>query len=187
MLLRLLTEQAVSLLAAGEDVGLATVYRVLTQFETAGLVTRHNFETGHSVFELSKGEHHDHMVCVDCRAVLEFRSEEIEQIQERIVEENGGVVDVHSSPEGTTFALYFPALGDLLKRQAGLLSGGEQALTAMSLLFAVYLVKPSPFCMLDEADAPLDDVNIGRFVNMLREFSRNTSGAGGLSSSTEKP
>jgi chromosome segregation protein len=55
-----------------------------------------------------------------------------------------------------------------------LLSGGERCLTALSLLFAVYLVKPSPFCMLDEADAPLDDVNIGRFVNMLREFSRNT-------------
>ena len=55
-----------------------------------------------------------------------------------------------------------------------LLSGGERCLTALSILFAVYLVKPSPFCMLDEADAPLDDVNIGRFVNMLREFSRNT-------------
>ena len=55
-----------------------------------------------------------------------------------------------------------------------LLSGGERCLTALSLLFAVYLVKPSPFCMLDEADAPLDDVNIGRFVNMLREFSCNT-------------
>ena len=55
-----------------------------------------------------------------------------------------------------------------------LLSGGERCLTALSLLFAVYLVKPSPFCMLDEADAPLDDVNIGRFVNMLREFSNNT-------------
>ncbi|MEZ5503342.1 MAG: ferric iron uptake transcriptional regulator, partial [Halioglobus sp.] len=53
-----------TLLATGEDVGLATVYRVLTQFETAGLVTRHHFETGHSVFELAKGEHHDHMVCV---------------------------------------------------------------------------------------------------------------------------
>nr|MEE4269739.1 chromosome segregation protein SMC [Candidatus Krumholzibacteria bacterium] len=55
-----------------------------------------------------------------------------------------------------------------------LLSGGERCLTALSLLFAVYLVKPSPFCVLDEADAPLDDANIGRFVNMLREFSRNT-------------
>jgi len=55
-----------------------------------------------------------------------------------------------------------------------LLSGGERCLTALSLLFAVYLVKPSPFCMLDEADAPLDDANIQRFVTMLREFSRNT-------------
>ncbi len=55
-----------------------------------------------------------------------------------------------------------------------LLSGGERCLTALSILFAVYLVKPSPFCLLDEADAPLDDTNIGRFVNMLREFSKNT-------------
>ncbi|HBX72116.1 MAG TPA: ferric iron uptake transcriptional regulator, partial [Halieaceae bacterium] len=54
---------------AGEDVGLATVYRVLTQFETAGLVNRHNFETGHSVFELDTGEHHDHMVCMTTGAV----------------------------------------------------------------------------------------------------------------------
>ena len=53
------------LLHAGEDIGLATVYRVLTQFETAGLVTRHNFEGGHSVFELDEGKHHDHMVCIE--------------------------------------------------------------------------------------------------------------------------
>ena len=61
-----------ALLDAGEDVGLATVYRVLTQFENAGLVTRHHFESGHSVFELAKGDHHDHMVCVASGEVLEF-------------------------------------------------------------------------------------------------------------------
>lgn len=54
-----------ALMESGEDVGLATVYRVLTQFEAAGLVTRHNFETGHSVFELEKGDHHDHIVCME--------------------------------------------------------------------------------------------------------------------------
>ena len=64
------------LLQAGEDIGLATVYRVLTQFEAAGLVTRHNFEGGHSVFELDDGEHHDHMVCVETGDVIEFVSEE---------------------------------------------------------------------------------------------------------------
>ena len=69
-----------ALLAAGEDVGLATVYRVLTQFESAGLVTRHHFETGHSVFELAKGEHHDHMVDVDTGKVIEFVNERIESL-----------------------------------------------------------------------------------------------------------
>ena len=58
------------LLDAGEDIGLATVYRVLTKFEAAGLVTRHNFEGGHSVFELDDGDHHDHMVCVDSGEVI---------------------------------------------------------------------------------------------------------------------
>src|SRR5476651_1109375 len=62
----------------GEDVGLATVYRVLTQFETAGLINRHNFEGGYSVFELSQGEHHDHLVCVKCGRVEEFMDEMIE-------------------------------------------------------------------------------------------------------------
>lgn len=68
------------LLDSGEEIGLATVYRVLTQFESAGLVTRHNFEGGHSIFELDDGEHHDHMVCVDSGEVIEFFSEEIERI-----------------------------------------------------------------------------------------------------------
>ncbi|HBO12438.1 MAG TPA: ferric iron uptake transcriptional regulator [Halieaceae bacterium] len=78
-----------ALLDAGDDVGLATVYRVLTQFESAGLVTRHNFETGHSVFELAKGEHHDHMVCVDSGEVVEFFDPEIERRQREIVKEHG--------------------------------------------------------------------------------------------------
>ena len=70
-----------ALLEAGEDVGLATVYRVLTQFESAGLVERHNFEGGHSVFELARGGHHDHMVCVDSGRVIEFHDPEIESRQ----------------------------------------------------------------------------------------------------------
>lgn len=75
-----------ALLEMGEDVGLATVYRVLTQFETAGLVSRHNFEGGHSVFELSQGEHHDHLVCVKCGRVEEFIDELIEQQQKLIAQ-----------------------------------------------------------------------------------------------------
>jgi Fur family ferric uptake transcriptional regulator len=78
-----------ALLAAGDDVGLATVYRVLTQFETAELVTRHNFETGHSVFELAKGEHHDHMVCIVSGDVIEFSDPIIEDRQRQIADENG--------------------------------------------------------------------------------------------------
>lgn len=72
------------LLNMGEDIGLATVYRVLTQFEGAGLVSRHNFEGGHSVFELDDGEHHDHMVCIETGAVVEFMNEEIERLQHEI-------------------------------------------------------------------------------------------------------
>ena len=68
----------------GEEVGLATVYRVLTQFEAAGLIHRHYFEGGHSVFELSQGAHHDHLVCVKCRQVVEFVDEIIEQRQAMI-------------------------------------------------------------------------------------------------------
>ena len=77
------------LLGSGEDIGLATVYRVLTQFESAGLVTRHNFEGGHSVFELDDGDHHDHMVCVDTAQIIEFVSAEIERLQHEIAEEYG--------------------------------------------------------------------------------------------------
>ncbi|GAB3311451.1 ferric iron uptake transcriptional regulator [Haliea atlantica] len=85
-----------ALLEAGEDVGLATVYRVLTQFESAGLVTRHNFETGHSVFELAKGEHHDHMVCMSSGDVVEFHDEVIEQRQREIAEAHGYEIVDHS-------------------------------------------------------------------------------------------
>lgn len=72
------------LLDSGEDVGLATVYRVLTQFEAAGIVRRHNFEGGRSVFEIEQGEHHDHLVCVSCGKVEEFLDNLIEQRQEVI-------------------------------------------------------------------------------------------------------
>lgn len=77
------------LLDSGEDIGLATVYRVLTQFEGAGLVTRHNFEGGHSVFELDDGEHHDHMVCVESGEVVEFFNEEIERLQREMARKHG--------------------------------------------------------------------------------------------------
>ena len=78
-----------ALLDMGEDIGLATVYRVLTQFEAAGLVTRHNFEGGHSVFELDDGDHHDHMVCVETGDVIEFSNEEIERLQHEMAEAHG--------------------------------------------------------------------------------------------------
>lgn len=78
-----------ALMEAGEDVGLATVYRVLTQFEAAGLVVRHNFDGGHAVFELADGGHHDHMVNVDTSEVIEFMDAEIEKRQREIVAEHG--------------------------------------------------------------------------------------------------
>ena len=77
------------LITSGEDVGLATVYRVLTQFEAAGIVKRHNFEDGHSVFEIAEDEHHDHMICLDTGAVNEFNDEVIEQRQKDIASEYG--------------------------------------------------------------------------------------------------
>ena len=85
-----------SLLDAGEDVGLATVYRVLTQFETAGLVERHNFEGGHSVFEMARGEHHDHMVCTETGQVLEFFDKDIERLQREIAAKHGFELVDHS-------------------------------------------------------------------------------------------
>ena len=84
------------LLDSGEEIGLATVYRVLTQFEAAGLVTRHNFEGGHSVFELDDGEHHDHMVCVETGEVIEFTSDEIERLQHDVAEKHGFELIDHS-------------------------------------------------------------------------------------------
>ena len=84
------------LMEAGEDVGLATVYRVLTQFESAGLVVRHNFDGGHSVFELERGEHHDHMVCVETGKVIEFHNDEIESLQHSIAEAHGYDLTGHS-------------------------------------------------------------------------------------------
>lgn len=84
------------LLADGEEIGLATVYRVLTQFEAAGLVERHKFEDGYSVFELDRGEHHDHIVCVTCGKVEEFLDETIEQRQREIAAERGYEIGDHS-------------------------------------------------------------------------------------------
>jgi Fur family ferric uptake transcriptional regulator len=85
-----------SLLEAGEDIAFATVYRVLTQFENAGLVLRHNFEGGRSVFELDRGEHHDHVVCVKCNKVTEFYDAQIEERQNRIAEEYEFELQDHS-------------------------------------------------------------------------------------------
>ena len=79
-----------------EDIGLATVYRVLTQFEAAGLVTRHHFEGGHAVFELERGHHHDHIVCVDCGQVSEFEDETIEMRQRARARELGFRLIEHS-------------------------------------------------------------------------------------------
>ena len=85
-----------ALLDAGEDVGLATVYRVLTQFEAAGLVRRLNFEEGRAVFELESGEHHDHLVCVDCGIVVEFVDNVIERRQREVADSHGFEFDDHS-------------------------------------------------------------------------------------------
>ena len=77
------------LIESNEDIGLATVYRVLTQFQAAGLVSRHHFEDGMAVFELNQGTHHDHIVCLDCGRVEEFIDESIEERQEEIAERLG--------------------------------------------------------------------------------------------------
>lgn len=79
-----------------EDIGLATVYRVLTQFETAGLVRRHHFEGGHAVFELERGQHHDHLVCVQCGHVEEFEDDVIERRQSEKAKELGFTLQAHS-------------------------------------------------------------------------------------------
>ena len=84
------------LLDTGEEIGLATVYRVLTQFEDAELVIRHNFEGGRSVFELNDGHHHDHLVCVKCSKVIEFYNEGIEKLQDKVAEEHNFKLQEHS-------------------------------------------------------------------------------------------
>src|ERR1044071_6456972 len=84
------------LLAEGLDIGLATVYRVLTQFEHAGLLTRHHFESGKAVFELNQGHHHDHLVCITCGRVEEFFDAEIEQRQTQIAAERGFEIREHA-------------------------------------------------------------------------------------------
>ncbi len=84
------------LLIENLDVGLATVYRVLTQFEQAGLLSRNHFETGKAVFELNQGSHHDHLVCLDCGRVEEFYDEEIEKRQQEIAAERGFTLNEHA-------------------------------------------------------------------------------------------
>lgn len=85
-----------TLLESGDDVGLATVYRVLTQFEAAGLIKRHNFEGGHAVFEIEQGKHHDHLVCIKCARVDEFIDDAIEKRQEVIARQAGFKMTDHS-------------------------------------------------------------------------------------------
>ena len=84
------------LIEAKEEIGLATVYRVLNQFESAGLVEKHNFESGQAYYELDSGEHHDHMVCVETGEVVEFVSPEIEALQKKIAEKHGFEIQDHS-------------------------------------------------------------------------------------------
>ncbi len=85
-----------ALLVSGEEFGLATVYRVLAQFELAGLVSRHNFEGSTSVFELADRTHHDHMVCLETGKVIEFVEEQIEVLQAEIAERHGYIIEDHS-------------------------------------------------------------------------------------------
>jgi len=85
-----------ALLSSNEDIGLATVYRVLTQFEAAGLVTRHHFENGMAVFELNRGDHHDHIVCIECGSVSEFVDLAIEERQKTVARERGFELHDHS-------------------------------------------------------------------------------------------
>jgi len=84
------------LMRAGEDIGLATVYRVLHQFESAGLVVKHNFEGGQAYYELDSGPHHDHMVCVETGKVIEFSNDEIEKLQAEIAAAHGYEIEDHS-------------------------------------------------------------------------------------------
>ncbi|VUD40856.1 Ferric uptake regulation protein [Thalassocella blandensis] len=85
-----------ALLEAGDNISLATIYRVLTQFEDAGLLESHNFDNGHKVFELNRGDHHDHMVCVQTGKVIEFHNEEIEKLQHEVADRHGLEITGHS-------------------------------------------------------------------------------------------
>ncbi|WP_163937114.1 ferric iron uptake transcriptional regulator [Paraferrimonas sp. SM1919] len=84
------------LLETGEEIGLATVYRVLNQFDDAGIVTRHHFESGKAVFELASNDHHDHLVCLDCGEVIEFEDDTIERIQHEIARKHNIKLSNHS-------------------------------------------------------------------------------------------
>lgn len=84
------------LLDSDEEIGLATIYRVLTQFEGAGLVMRHHFEGGQAVFELDRGKHHDHLICIKCGKIIEFVNSSIEEQQKKIAEDNGFTISDHS-------------------------------------------------------------------------------------------
>ncbi|MGN6324152.1 MAG: ferric iron uptake transcriptional regulator [Dyella sp.] len=97
------------LLAHQEDIGLATVYRVLTQFEAAGILSKHNFEGGQAVYELDRGQHHDHMIDVDSGKVIEFVSEEIERLQREIAAKHGYEIQDHS------LVLYVKPMGNKRK------------------------------------------------------------------------
>ena len=84
------------LIDSGDDIGLATVYRVLNQFNSAGLIEKHHFEGGQAHFEIDAGAHHDHMVCVESGRVIEFVSEEIEELQKKVAAAHGYVIEDHS-------------------------------------------------------------------------------------------
>lgn len=84
------------LLDSDEEIGIATIYRVLTQFESAGLVIRHHFEGGQAVFELDRGKHHDHLICIKCGKIVEFVNAEIEEQQNKIAEDAGFKITDHS-------------------------------------------------------------------------------------------
>lgn len=85
-----------TLVTSGEDVGLATVYRILTQFEQAGILVRHHFESGKAVFELNGGDHHDHIVCMQCGHVEEFCDDDIEKLQQKAAENRGFKIKEHA-------------------------------------------------------------------------------------------
>ncbi len=80
----------------GHDIGLATVYRVLSQFEQAGILVKHHFESGQAVFELERGDHHDHLICMKCSKIVEFCDEKLEQIQHEIAERHDYMLEDHS-------------------------------------------------------------------------------------------